>query len=45
MMGSIVCTKCRKNHLLPHLANINNNKAQILWKCSCGFEANPEKVT
>ena len=44
LMGGIVCTKCRKNYLLPHLQNTNNNKAHLLWKCFCGFEANPEKV-
>jgi len=44
-MGGIVCTKCRKSHLLPHLENNNNNNnAHLFWKCSCGFEANPEKV-
>ena len=25
--------------------NNNNNDAHLLWKCSCGFVANSEKVT
>ena len=40
LMGAIVCTKCRKNHLLP----INKHQAGLSWKCPCGFEANGEKV-
>jgi len=44
LMGAIVCTKCRKSHLIPHLESGNNNRAHLLWKCSCGFEANTEKV-
>ena len=53
-MGAIVCTKCRNSYLLPSLDNNNNNAnnnannnndAHLIWKCSCGFVANSEKVT
>ena len=38
-MSGLVCTKCQKSVLLPHLST-----PSLVWKCSCGFQANSDKV-
>ena len=39
-MSGLVCTKCQKSVLLPHLST-----PSLVWKCTCGFQANSDKVT